>query len=279
MKVGFIGTGNMGSLLIESFIRSGALLPEQITASNRTSAKAARLATLHPGLQAVPSNVEAAHGKDLVFLCIKPLEFKTVIDEIKASMQPEQMIISITSPVLLARLEEWLPCKVAKVIPSITNYVLSGASLCIYGSRIEAEDQNKLETLLGQISKPLRIEEQYTRVVSDLSSCGPAFFAFLVQKFVDAAVEETGIDHQEATALASSMLLGTGRLLTEGGLSPKELQSLVSVPGGITAEALRLLDCELNDVFNRLIRTTHAKFHEDVAKVSAAFYEENMNGS
>ena len=36
MKVGFIGTGSMGSLLIDAFIQSGALLPEQIRVSNRS---------------------------------------------------------------------------------------------------------------------------------------------------------------------------------------------------------------------------------------------------
>ena len=38
MKVGFIGTA-MGSLLIDAFIQSGALLPEQIRVSNRSPEK------------------------------------------------------------------------------------------------------------------------------------------------------------------------------------------------------------------------------------------------
>ena len=32
MKAGFIGTGSMGSILIEAFIHSGAFNPEQIIA-------------------------------------------------------------------------------------------------------------------------------------------------------------------------------------------------------------------------------------------------------
>ncbi|MFS0727483.1 late competence protein ComER [Paenibacillus sp. 1P07SE] len=271
MKVGFIGTGSMGSLLIESFIRSGAISPGRITASSRTMVKTERLAASYPGLRAVPTNAETARSSDLIFLCIKPLDFKHVIDDIKASVQPDTMIVSITSPVLLAQLEEWLPCKVAKVIPSITNYVCSGAALCIYGSRIAPEDQEHLENLLSHISEPIRIEEQYTRIVSDISSCGPAFFACLLQRFIEAAVQETGIDPEEATTLASRMLLGTGKLLTEGGFSPEQLQSRVSVPGGITAEAIRMLNHELDGTFNRLIRTTHAKFYEDVEKVGVSF--------
>jgi len=271
LNVGFIGTGSMGGMLVEAFIRSGALPPEAITVANRTYAKAERLAARHPGLTAVRSNAEAAAGRDIVFLCVKPLDFKPVIDEIRASVQPEQLIVSITSPVLLAHLEEWLPCRVAKVIPSITNLALGGVTLVIYGSRVEPGQMAMLEGLLSHISQPVRIEEKHTRVASDLSSCGPAFMAFVLERFVDAAVEETGIRREEAERLAVGMLLGTGRLLAGEGLTAGEVIRRVSVPGGITAAALKLLDAELDGVFNRLIRTTHAKFREDLAKVEQAF--------
>ena len=75
-----------------------------------------------------------------------------------------------------------------------------------------------------------------------------------------------------------AMLLGTGLLLTEGGLSPADIQARVAVPGGITAKALSLLQRETGGVFNQLIRTTHAKFREDLSKVSVAFIGEEVNG-
>lgn len=278
MNVGFIGTGAMGSLLIEAFVASGALDPCHIAISNRTYAKAQVLADRYPGMRAERSNASTASISDILFLCVKPHEYKKVIDELKPVMRPEQLLISITSPVLIEHLEELLPCKIAKVIPSVTNLVWSGATLCIYGSRISEEDQGIIEDLLAYISEPLPIEEPYTRIVSDLSSCGPAFFAYLVEQFVDAAVCETGIAREDAVKVASAMLLGTGLLLTEGGLSPEDVQRRVAVPGGITAQALQLLNRELDGTFNRLIRTTHKKFDDDVAKTTADFYGEEVNG-
>jgi competence protein ComER len=50
------------------------------------------------------------------------------------------------------------------------------------------------------------------------------------------------------------------------------------VPGGITAKALNLLRRETDGVFNQLIKTTHAKFNEDLAKVSTSFIGEEVNG-
>ncbi|MBP1156380.1 MULTISPECIES: late competence protein ComER [unclassified Paenibacillus] len=271
MRIGFIGTGSMGSMLIETFIRSGALNPENIVVTNRTIDKAERLAASYPGLQVARSNKEVAAQVELLFICVKPLEFKDVIDQIQASTTPDQTIVSITSPVLIRHLEAQLPCKIAKVIPSITNYVLSGATLCIYGDRMLPEDQERLENLLSYVSAPIRISEEYTRISSDLSSCGPAFLAFFVQKYIDASVSATGISEEEATRLASEMTLGTGKLLTAGGFTPDMLQQRVAVPGGITAEGLRIMEKELCSVFYDLIRTTHAKYEEDLEKVEARF--------
>ncbi|BBH21336.1 ComE operon protein 4 [Paenibacillus baekrokdamisoli] len=278
MNVGFIGIGSMGSLLIDAFISSGALDPNQITASNRTFAKAESLALKYTGLHAVKTNQDAASGCDIIFLCVKPHEYKTVIDELQLILEPQQILVSITSPVMLEQLEGCLPCKVAKVIPSITNYMHSGATLCMYGERMSDEDKAILNHLLSFISTPLAIDEQHTRIVSDLSSCGPAFMAYLLQRFIDAAVEETGIPREQATLVASAMFLGTGQLLTEGGMTPEALQARVAVPGGITAKALTLLESELAGVFNAVIHATHAKYQEDLDRVAEALYGKEVNG-
>lgn len=277
MKVGFIGTGSMGSTIIEALIQSGALEPSQLIASNRTRNKVQQLAAQYPGLQLASSNVETVQVSDIVFLCVKPSEFKAVLNEIAQYVKPSLIVVSITSPVLISHLERQLSCKIAKIIPSVTNYVWSGASLCMYGSRIQTEDRLLLEQLMMSISRPVQVSEQYTRITSDISSCGPAFIAFFVQKWIEAAVEVTGIEKNEAERLASEMLLGTGKLLTEGGFSLEHLRQRVAVPGGITAEALRLLDDELDGVFQQLIQVTHAKYEEDLHKVESQLFGEELN--
>jgi competence protein ComER len=268
MNIGFIGTGSMGSILIESFIQSGALRPQEMIASNRSSNKINQLIQRHQGLRLANNNADVVLQSSIIFLCVKPSEFKQVIADIQPHVSTSQIIISITSSITLTYLEDQLNGKIAKIIPSITNYVLSGATLCIYGERMLREDMLEIERLLAYISEPIRIHEQFTRVTSDISSCGPAFFALILQKFIEAAVEETGISYAEANRLASEMLLGTGKLLTIGGFTPQELQKRVSVPGGITAEGIRLLEEKLDGVFNQLIHITHAKFEEDKRKLN-----------
>jgi competence protein ComER len=272
MRVGFIGTGSMGSVLIEALIQSGALNPEQIVVTNRTISKAELLASAYPGLRVSSSNIDVLRSSDLLFICVRPLEYKNVLLDIAEAAAPSQILVSITSPVQIRHLEKLICCKIAKIIPSITNYIFSGASLCIYSERMSDHDIELLENLLAHISSPIRISEKNTRISSDLTSCGPAFLSFFLQKFIDAAVQETGISEDQATQLACEMLLGTGKLLTAGGFTPQALQKRVAVPGGITAEGLQMMEKELYGMFNNLIRTTHAKYEEDLEKVEARLF-------
>ncbi|MNN26505.1 Pyrroline-5-carboxylate reductase [compost metagenome] len=270
MKVGFIGTGSMGGLLIDAFLSSGALEPCDVLASNRSPNRLLQLQERHPGIS-IGSNKETAVGSDILFICVKPLEFKTLTDEIASSLHSEQIVVSITSPVQLYHLESALPSKIAKVIPSITHCVKSGTSLCIFGSRLNKKDRLVLLQLLSFISVPAEIPETHTRISSDFSSCGPAFISYFIERWIDAAVEATGIDETLISQLAGEMLLGTGKLLTEGVFTPQELQERVAVRGGITAEALNHLRSSLEGVFERLITTTHDKYDEDVVKLDLLF--------
>lgn len=51
MNIGVIGTGNMGSMLIEALIETKAVTPAQFRITNRTPEKAAKLANKYPGMQ------------------------------------------------------------------------------------------------------------------------------------------------------------------------------------------------------------------------------------
>lgn len=274
MKVGFIGTGNMGSILLEAFLSVKALKSEQIIASNRSKEKVISLQKRYRGITVAEDNAHAVHESDLIFLCVKPLEFKRVIDNIHSFLKPNQLVISITSPVLIEDLEKQLPCKVAKVIPSITNSVASGASLMMFGSRCEEKDRKIIFDLFSQISRPLEIKESKTRVSSDIVSCGPAFMSYLLQQFIEAAVTETGISREEATFLTSEMVIGLAALISKGPFDLPTLQQKVCVPGGITGVGISALE-GIGDVFNQVFKNTHRKYDEDLKEVSSMFFGRN----
>lgn len=275
MHVGFIGTGSMGRILIEAFIEAGTFPPNRIHASNRTFSKVKELAKKHTGLYAYPTNSRVVEKADLIFLCVKPLEFKKVLTDIAPFMHSEKMVVSITSPVNLTDLEQLLPAKIAKIIPSITNAAQHGASLMMAGQRLTEEDKNVLYRLMKTISNPLWIDEQYTRVSSDIVSCGPAFISYLLQEMIEGAVKVTGIPKEQAIYLTTSMIIGLGRLFEKEKFTLESLQERVCVPGGVTGEGLKILEQQVDDLFINMFRQTQLKFKDDLKEVRQMFDQEN----
>jgi competence protein ComER len=263
--VGFIGTGNMGSVLIDALLKSGVVKPDALVVHNRTTARAEAVAGRWPGVRVSCSPVETAVVSDVLFLCVKPPDMAAVLDKIALFLRRDQVLVSIASPVATAQLERIVVCKVAKVIPSLTHHELRGASLCMYGERMTEQDKERLERLLSAISKPARIDEAHVRAASDLTSIGPAFVAFFVEQLAAAASRRSGLPRQAAERLAGEMVLGTGLLLVQGGYSLADIQRKISVPGGITEKALGALRERLAGLFDGILEETHRKFCEDAA--------------
>ncbi|WP_350019626.1 late competence protein ComER [Priestia flexa] len=271
MNIGFIGTGNMGRILIDAFIESKAVHPSQLIITNRTKNKAKTIQKQHREIQLGDCAEEVVRSSQLIFVCVKPLDIHPLLIKIKPLLTHEHCIVSITSPISVEQLESIVPTQVARIIPSITNRALSGVSLMTYGNHCSAFYQNYLTNLFSSMSKTVSIPQNITRVSSDIVSCGPAFFSFLLQRFIDAAVQETEISKEEATIMASDMIIGMGKLLEKEIFTLPTLQEKVCVKGGVTGEGIKVLEAELGDMFVHLFQKTHEKFDEDIELVEKQF--------
>ncbi|MEH7379881.1 late competence protein ComER [Bacillus sp. JJ1533] len=273
MKIGFIGTGNMGKILIESFVESLAVPPSKLTITNRTIEKAIAIKNSLPDITVAATNEEVVKGSDLIFICVKPLEIHPLLHQLSCFLTSNKCIVSITSPISVEQLESLVNCQVARIIPSITNRALTGVSLFTFGNSISNRFKDYLENLFEQISTPVYINHEVTRVASDIVSCGPAFFAYLLRRFVEAAVKETKITEEQATKLASEMIIGMGKLLEKGIYTLPTLQEKVCVKGGITGEGINAMEEHIGELFEEVFRSTHRKFDEDISEVNEQFKE------
>jgi competence protein ComER len=271
MKIGIIGVGNMGRIITEALLEAKAISPSSLTIANRTMFKALVLKNIYRDITVVKNAVEVARESDLIFLCVKPLQMQGVIEDILPYLSEDKCVVSITSPVSVKQLESVIPCSVARIIPSITNRARAGVSLMTFGNRCTSEWKEKLLQLFRDISVPIEIEDHITRVASDIVSCGPAFFSYLAQRFISAAVKETDIDQEMAITLMSEMLVGMGELLKNQYYTLPTLQEKVCVKGGITGEGIKVLEEELGDIFEHVFQATHQKFNEDLEEVNKQF--------
>lgn len=267
MKVGVIGTGNMGTILSEALLEGNIVSPSDLIVVNRTKEKADKLKYKFHGIDVAESPAETIKQAKLIFLCVKPNDIFPVIKDNLHLLTRDHCLVSITSPIKVEWLESITPCSCARIIPSITNRAHSGVSLFTFGESCTIEWKKRLINMFTSISVPMEISEDITRISSDIVSCGPAFFSFLTRKFIDAAVAETNIDKNTATMLSEQMLIGLGDLLKKGYYSLPTLEEKVCVKGGITGEGIDVLEAELGDVFEKVFRATHKKFHDEVKQI------------
>jgi len=267
MKVGFIGTGSIGSILIESFIESNRILPENILITNRTKKKALAIKERFENITVIDTNQEVAKEADLLFLAIKPLEYKNVIEDIKGILTKNQIIISLASPVEIELLENLLPVKIVKIIPSITNAIQKGNSLIIFGTRLTKEDKDLILNIMENISKPILITEKYLRISSDIVSCGPAFLGFFFEQMVKSSVQFAGISEEISEQLVVEMLISVSKLLENNIFTLHTLIERVAVPGGVTREGLNVMEKEIATLFPKIYQKTEEKFQADIKEV------------
>lgn len=272
MKIGVIGTGNMGTILIEAWLESNTLKPSDLIITNRTLSKAFALQQKYDGIEVTNTAAELVKQADVIFICVKPLQIYSLLQVAKPYINKDQLLVSLTSPLSVSQLENELSCSCARFIPSITNRAFSGVSLLSFDKSCTSKWKDYLLTLASGISTPMIIKNDITRISSDIVSCGPAFFSFLAQSFINMACETTKIDKETATILTEKMLIGLGELLSKGIYTLPTLQEKVCVKGGITGEGIKVLETsKINETFADVFKATHEKFAEDVEEVEKQF--------
>lgn len=264
MRVGLIGTGNMGTLLTESFLEKKVFAEDQIHITNRSLPKAYRLKARYPGIHVEKDAASVIARCLLVFLCVKPRDIPPLLAAIQPVLTGRHCLISLASPVTPAQLERLCPCPCIRAVPSILNRAGEGCFLITYGPKAANRWKKRIEALLTPVAETIETDDATIRPASDIVGCGPAFFAFLARQFAEAAAKETRLSQRDALELTGRMLVGLGKILKAGYYSLEELEKRVRVPGGMTDEGLKVLEAyPVEEMFCGIFRATHRKFREE----------------
>lgn len=230
MRIGVLGTGNIGSMLARVFVQ----VPEcEVTVYNRSPAKAYALQADVPRLAVAGTAREVLAQSDIVFLCTKAQDGLALMADAGKHLRPDQDVVTTISTVSIAAWEALTPARIAIAIPSIVQEVRKGVILVAHGTRMAEADQERIERLLAAAGVPFVIEESQIRVCSDLTSCGPAFIGHLLQVWARQAASFGRISAAEAEFLLNKTLIGLAAML-ESGATLRDIITRVAVPAGVT---------------------------------------------
>ncbi len=237
-----IGGGNMGTALLRGILKAKLTSPQRITVVDVHQGKLGELKQkfkVH-----TTSEVSAPISKaSIIILAVKPQTLGSVLDKMKASVKPEQLIISIVAGVRSTHIRDRLEKKnpVIRVMPNIAATVDAAAS-ALSGCEPAGEKHFKIaEAIFGAVGDVVRVEEQHLDAVTGLSGSGPAYIYMVIEALCDGGVK-MGLPREIAMKLATQTVFGAAKLVKETNLHPATLKDQVATPGGTTISAIHELE-------------------------------------
>lgn len=242
MKLGFIGTGNMASAIMDGIIRKQILKPEEIVGADASVKGRERVKTQF-GIQTTESNVELAKQAEIIVLSVKPQFYETVITEIRDVICEEQIIITIAPGKSLEWVEKQFgkAVKIVRTMPNTPAMVGEGMTAACANKYVTDSEMDVVKLLFESFGKLEIVSEHLMDTVSAVSSASPAYIFVLIEAMADAAVSG-GIPRGQAYKFVAQAVLGSAKMVLETGKHPGELKDMVCSPAGATIEAIRTLE-------------------------------------
>ncbi len=258
-KIAIIGYGSMGKMLLEKIIGAKIIPENHIYVSNRTIEKIKILKERY-NIHICDTNVEAAKNTDLIFLCIRPTDIKTVLEEILTIINKKTHIISLNGSIRFEQLEKIATeNKISKVIPSVTAEINESQTLVCHNKKVTEKDKKPLMKILKSFGDIIELPEEEMGMGAELVSCMPGFIAALFNEIKKEAQKRTTITEHQIIAMLAHTMVGTGRLILEKNMTFEAVIERVATKGGITEEGTKIIERDFPEIAKNIFNRTLEK--------------------
>lgn len=242
MRLGFIGTGNMGSVIMGAVIKEGIVSAEEVIGADLHAPAREHVREAY-GVRVTDSDKEVVQNSDVIILSVKPQFYQAAIQEIKEEVREDQIIITIAPGKTLAWLEEQFgkKVKIVRTMPNTPAMVGEGMTAMCPNSCLTEEETDYVRKLFESFGSVEIIKEHLMDVVVAISGSSPAYVFMFIESMADAAVSG-GMPRKQAYRFASQAVLGSAKMVLDTGRHPGELKDMVCSPAGTTIGAVRMLE-------------------------------------
>ena len=242
MKIGFIGTGNMGSSIIKGILSSKFEKNENINIFDLDKEKVNNLVKEY-GVNAVNSEKELAKNCNIIILSVKPHIIPIVLKNLSGNVKKDTIILTIAAGISISVIENALgeDKKVVRTMPNTPAQVLSGMTAVTFNKNIENSEKEIIFKLLNSFGKSVEIEEKLMHAYTGISGSLPAYVYMFMEALADGGVL-CGMPRNKAYEIVAQTVAGSAKMLLETGKHPGQLKDEVCSPAGTTIEAVRVLE-------------------------------------
>ena len=259
MQITIIGGGNLGVAIAEGLLEAKFWKPKQITITRRNTRQLAHFRT--KGVCVESDNAKAIKKEDMIFLAVKPYKLQTIGDDIKKSLRPEQILVSLLTGISIADIKNHFE-KHEKIIRAMPNTALAIRQSMTCLSSINQETELKsVRELFDHLGQTVVIDEQLMDAATVLGACGTAFAMRYIRANIQGGIE-IGFDAKTASHIAAQTVKGSADLLLQNHTHPEAEIDKVTTPKGCTIAGLN--EMEHQGFSSSLIRGLVASFRKIV---------------
>ncbi|GJM11591.1 MAG: pyrroline-5-carboxylate reductase [Lysobacteraceae bacterium] len=241
-KLTIVGAGNLGLAIARGLVESKALRSCEIKLTRRKLQGLENAAG--EGFRVGNDNPAAVAGVDTVIVAVEPHQLDAVLDEIRPSLTPEQIVVSVVSGATLSAIRSHLGDQqaIVRAMPN-TAIEIRQSMTCIAVDDKDAESAKSIVELFDHVGRTLVIDEEQMAAATALGACGVAFFLRAVRAASQGGIE-IGFSSADALTLASQTALGAAGLLLARGQHPEREIDRVTTPRGCTIAGLNRMEHE-----------------------------------
>ena len=260
-RIGFIGMGNMGTAILEGLLKEREPREMLFTAAHREKMEAV---TARTGVPHAASNSQCAAESEYLILAVKPQYFDQVFAEIRESLRPGQIVISLALGLTIAGLRERLGgnVRVVRAMPNTPALLGEGMTGAAWEEgALQPGEEEEIRAIFTACGRMVRVEERLMDAVGCVSGCSPAFVYMFIEALADGGVKY-GLPRKTAYEMAAQAVLGSAKMVLETGKHPGQLKDEVCSPGGTTFAGVSALE--------------EGAFRSCVIRAADACYEKSM---
>lgn len=236
IKIAFIGSGYMARGAIRGLVESGTVAAQNILVVNGADVAGRDECAAAYGVRAA-GGADIA-GADAVFFAVKPQNFGTVCEQYGEFFTPDKLYLTIMAGISTSRVAEGVGgTRVVRFMPNLALSVGLSATAFAAGEGCGEAERELARALFGPLGAVVEVDESEMSAVTALSGSGPAYFCYLCEGMIAAAVAD-GMDEKKATVLAVQTLIGTAKLLSDSGEAPAGMRRRITSAKGTTEAAI-----------------------------------------
>ena len=242
VRVAILGTGKMGGILLQAFLKNNLVATDQIFATVHHPDRAQALSAQF-GIEVTTDNLAAAKQADIILLGVKPIQVPGVIEQIKPALNGQKLLLSFAASVKTSAIEDAAGCDlgVIRAMPNTPAMLAAGVTALCAGRFVTAEQMAAAQRIFHTVGRTVVVDEKHMDAVTGLSGSGPAFLYIVIEALAEAGVN-VGLPRDVATLLAAQTTLGSARMVLETGYHPALLKDAVTTPAGCTVDGILELE-------------------------------------